>query len=122
MTRINGKGPKPPMRLVLERLERSPDYTAALFEVIGGAQDGGRLALAITHPGGVPQLAVQTLLGGAGQVLAEGVIAPRQAMDLLPTCTCGAECRACAERDPRDRPDHGHLAPAMCAVHAGEAP
>lgn len=84
MTRINGKGPKPPMRLRLLRLERSADYSAALFEVMGGAQDGASLALAITHPGGVPQLAVQTLIGLDGRVLAEGAIEPLGAMKMLP--------------------------------------
>lgn len=35
-----------------------------------------------------------------------------------PGCTCGAGCQRCAERDPRDRRDHGHLARAMCPIHA----
>lgn len=84
MTRINGKGPKPPMRLSLIRQERTPDYSAALFEVVGGAQDGASLAVSVTHPGGRPMLAVQSLIGLEGRVLAEGALDPVQALAMLP--------------------------------------
>lgn len=33
-------------------------------------------------------------------------------------CTCGRGCQRCADHDPRDRRDHGHLPSTMCPIHA----
>ena len=92
MTRINGKGPAPLPRLNLTHLERSDTSVTALFEVIGGPQDGGRLALAIVLTFGIPVAAVQTLLSAdLRTVVAEGPIDPRQALAMIPPATTTTE-------------------------------